>query len=239
MIGYVRTDNGIAAMITDNRNNDHSIETFINDRVAKWKTGTACHVPVITISTEPGSGGHVIAKIVAEQLNLALYDRDIIRKIADSAHASEAVIASMEQERLSAVEDFISALMDDQYLYRGIYLNHLVKVVSAIASHGKAIIVGRGGNFILPADRCLRIRVIAPMEKRIANVVRKFGVTEEEARQRITHREKARNSFIRQAFNHDARNPQHYDLVLNTGNLTIDECVGGIVGTVVGKKDQS
>jgi cytidylate kinase len=218
--------------------NNKTIEAFISEQVASWKTRGECHVPVITVCTEPGSGGHVIAENVAKQLRLSLYDRDIIRKVAESASASEEVIATMEKERLSAVEDFIAALMDDQYLYRGIYLNHLVKVVSAIASHGKAVIIGRGANFILPPEECLRVRFIAPMEKRIANVVRTFGVTEEEARQRISHREKARSSFIRQAFNHDARNPQHYDLVLNTAHLSVEGCVGSIVGAAAGKKAQ-
>ena len=215
------------------------IETFINDQVEKWKTRTSCHVPVITFSTEPGSGGHVIAKIVAEQLNLSFYDRDIIRKIAESAHISETVIASMEKERLSGVEDFIASLVDDQYLWRGLYLKHLVKVVSAIASHGKSVIVGRGANFIVPRNECLRVRVIAPLENRVANVARAYDVAEKDARQRVAHREKARNAFIRQAYAADARNPQHYDLVINTGGMAVDACVGGIIGTVVGRKEKN
>ena len=215
--------------------NNRKIDGFISEQVDKWKQRTESHVPVITLSTEPGSGGHIIAGIVAEQLNISLYDRDIIRAIAESAKASEAVIASMEKERLSAMEDFIASLMDDKYLWRGLYLTHLVKVVSAIASHGNAFIVGRGANFILPAADCLRLRVIAPLEQRIAHVAQRFGVSEEEARRRVVNREKARNNFIRQAYNADGRNPQHYDLVLNTHSLSVEECAGAIVGAVMGQ----
>ena len=33
---------------------------------------------IITISREYGSGGHTIAKLVAEQLNIPFYDKEII-----------------------------------------------------------------------------------------------------------------------------------------------------------------
>lgn len=219
-------------MATDKK----AMEEFINDQVKKWKIQTEGNIPVITVSTEPGSGGHVIAKQVANQLQLALYDRDIIKEIAESSHISETVIASMEKERLSGVEDFISSLVDDRYLWPGLYLSHLVKTVSAIASHGNSVIVGRGANFILPPDECLRLRVVAPLDKRVANVVRKYGATEEEARSRIINREKKRGSFIRKSFDSDVSNPDNYDLVINTDKLSIDACVGSIVGTVVGRK---
>ncbi len=214
-----------------------AIEEFISAQVKIWKTRAECHVPVITVSSQPGSGGHVIAKLVAEQLRITLFDREIVKGIADSVRISDTVIASMEKERLSGVEDFISSLMDDRYLWPGLYLEHLIKVVSAIASHGSAVIVGRGANFIIPPDECLRIRVIASLDKRIANVVRKYGVTEEEAKQRILNRENKRKAFIRQSFKTDVGDPCHYDLVINTGKLSIDASVGSIIGAIIGSKD--
>ena len=39
--------------------NHHSIENFINDQIEKWEQKTQSQFPVITISSEPGSGGRV------------------------------------------------------------------------------------------------------------------------------------------------------------------------------------
>jgi cytidylate kinase len=214
-----------------------SIETFIKDQIEKWKKQTQTHIPVITISSEPGSGGRVIAQGLAKRLNIDLFDRNIVREIAESAHISGAVIETMEKDRLSGIKDFISSLVNDRYLWPGVYLDHLMKVVAAIASHGNAIIVGRGANFLIPQEDRLSIRTIAPLETRVKNVAREFGVTREEAKRRVINRENRRSAFIRQSFNADVADPRNYDLVINIDKLDIDAALGAVIGMVVGSKD--
>ena len=214
-----------------------SIETFIKDQIGKWKNKTQSQVPVITISSQPGSGGRVIAQGLAKRLLIDLFDRDIVKEIAESARISGAVIETMEKERLSGIKDFISSLVDDRYLWPGVYLDHLMKVVAAIASHGNAVIVGRGANFLIPKDEHISVRVIAPLETRVKNVARTFGVTREEAKRRVIHRENRRAAFIRQSFNADVADPNNYDLVINTGRGDIDGAIGAVIGLVVGCKE--
>ena len=214
-----------------------SIETFIKEQIEKWKKQTQTHIPVITISSEPGSGGRVIARGLATRLNIDLFDRNIVKEIAESAHISGAVIETMEKDRLSGIKDFISSLVNDRYLWPGVYLDHLMKVVAAIASHGNAIIVGRGANFLIPPEDRLSIRVIAPLDSRVNNVAKEFGVTREEAKRRVINRENRRSAFIRQSFNADVADPRNYDLVVNTQKLNIDASLGAVIGMVVGSKD--
>ena len=214
-----------------------SIETFIRDQIEKWKKQTKPHVAVITISSEPGSGGRVIAQGLAKRLAVDLFDRNIVKEIAESAHISGAVIETMEKDRLSGIKDFISSLVNDRYLWPGVYLDHLMKVVAAIASHGNAIIVGRGANFLIPAEDRLSIRVISPLDVRVKNVAKEFGVTREEAKRRVINRENRRSAFIRQSFNADVADPRNYDLVVNTQKLDIDASLGAVIGMVVGSKD--
>ena len=214
-----------------------SIETFIKDQIEKWKKQTQTHIPVITISSEPGSGGRVIAQGLAKRLGIDLFDRNIVKEIAESAHISGAVIETMEKDRLSGIKDFISSLVNDRYLWPGVYLDHLMKVVAAIASHGNAIIVGRGANFLIPAEDRLSIRVISPLDTRVNNVAKEFGVTREEAKRRVINRENRRSAFIRQSFNADVADPRNYDLVVNTQKLDMDASLGAVIGMVVGSKD--
>ncbi len=214
-----------------------SIETFIKDQIEKWKKQTQTQIPVITISSEPGSGGRVIAQGLAKRLGIDLFDRNIVKEIAGSAHISGAVIETMEKDRLSGIKDFISSLVNDRYLWPGVYLDHLMKVVAAIASHGNAIIVGRGANFLIPAEDRLSIRVISPLDTRVNNVSKEFGVTREEAKRRVINRENRRSAFIRQSFNADVADPRNYDLVVNTQKLDMDASLGAVIGMVVGSKD--
>jgi len=213
-----------------------SIEAFISDQIERWEKKTHHRLPVITISSEPGSGGRIIARGLAKRLEIDLFDRDIVKEIAESAHISDAVIESMEKERMTGVKDFISSLVNDRYLWPGVYLDHLMKVVAAIASHGNAVIVGRGANFLIPPEDRLSIRVIAPFKKRVQHVSQDFGVSMDEAKRRVINRENRRSAFIQQSFNADVSNPNNYDLVINTEKLDIDAAMGAVIGMVVGSK---
>ena len=213
------------------------IDAFIKEQIGKWKNKTQSHVPVITVSSQPGSGGRIVAQGLAKRLYSDLFDRDMVKEIAESAHISGAVIETMEKERLSGIKDFISSLINDRYLWPGVYLEHLMKVVAAIASHGNAVIVGRGANFLIPPEDRMSIRVIAPFDVRVQNVAKKFGVTREEAKRRVINRENRRSAFIQQSFNADVADPNNYDLVINTGRGDMDAAVGAVIGMVVGCKD--
>jgi cytidylate kinase len=214
-----------------------SIESFVQEQLERWKAEhekkkaeEVLAYSVITLSMEPGSGGCFVAQKVAEQLGFGFFHRDIVQGIAKSAHSSERLINTLERERLSGVEDFLSSVIREKYLYPGTYQRHLMKVISAIAKHGKAVIVGRGANFILPAEKRLSVRVISPLEDRIRNVCRQFKVKEDKARRRVLQRESARRAFVRQTFHVDISDPAHYDMVLNTGKMDIDSAVAAIVG---------
>jgi cytidylate kinase len=47
----------------------------------------------------------------------------------------------------------------------------------------------------------------------------------EEARRRVTRTDADRKAFVRKYFNADIADPLHYDMVLNTGVLDIDNAV--------------
>ena len=213
-----------------------SIEQFVRAQIERWHTQTGQQLPVITISSEPGSGGRILAQALAQRLKIDLFDRDIIKEIAESARISGAVIESLEKERFTGVQDFISSLVNDRYLWPGVYLEHLMKVVAVIASHGNAIIVGRGANFLIPPRERLSIRVIAPLDVRIANVAKEFNVSREDARRRVINRENRRAAFIRQSFNAEVADPHNYNLVINTDGMDIDTMLGAVAGMVLGAK---
>lgn len=138
----------------------------------------------------------------------------------------------MEKERLSGISDFIALLSKKHYLYPDDYLTHLMQVINTIAEHGRAVIVGRGANFILPPEKRFSVRVTAEMDLRIRNIVRLFHCSRDEARRRIVQRESRRAAFIRQFFQADINDPLCYDMVLNTGTTGIDVAVKAILGAV-------
>jgi cytidylate kinase len=60
------------------------------------------------------------------------------------------------------------------------------------------------------------------MAVRVENVARAYDVPPAKAKDRIKSREEKRSAFIRKSFHKDVRNPLHYDLVINSASVSID-----------------
>jgi cytidylate kinase len=212
-----------------------TLEKMIDDQVRKWELERAQErakrnaLPVITICREPGSGGALVAKGIADRLGLHLFDREIIDQMVLSTQVSTRLIETLDERALSVMQDWISTLIFEKHLWPDQYLRHLMKVIGTIGKHGRAVIVGRGANFILPPNDKLRIRIVAPFETRVFNVARDFGVPVSEARRRVLKTESDRRAFIHNYFHADVADPHNYDLVFNTARLSIEETVDAVV----------
>jgi cytidylate kinase len=142
--------------------------------------------------------------------------------MAKRAEVSEQMLATMDERGLSILEDWISSLVYDRHMWPDEYLNHLMNVIGTIGKHGRAVVVGRGANFILPPEQRLRVRITAPRKFRIQNVAREFNLAEGEAKRRVIQTESDRKAFIRKYFNSDIADPDNYDLIINTETLSLD-----------------
>jgi cytidylate kinase len=218
-----------------------SIEQIIDDQVKRWEMMRAVGgrvegaKPVITFSREPGSGGSIVAKELAEQLGLDFFHREIIQKMAESASISKRLMEILDEKDITILDDWISTLVNAKHLWPDQYLRHLLNVIGAIGRHGGAVIVGRGSCFILTPDVNFRVRVVAPLETRAQNVARQFEVPLNEARRRVLKTELDRSAFVRKYFHKDVAEAVNYDLVLNTGNMSIGAAVDAIKGALGGR----
>jgi len=212
-----------------------SIQKIIEEQVQKWQAEVARdtkeekYYPIITISREPGSGGRLIARALADKLSLDLFDQEVVHEMAKSANVSTRLMETLDEKGVSTLHEWVSALVDSRHLWPDQYMQHLMRVVGTIGEHGRSVIVGRGSNFIIPKEMKLSVRIEAPLEVRVQNIVNEFGASEDEARRRAIKTESERKAFIRKYFNADIADPIHYDLVINTGKLGIDEAVNLIV----------
>jgi cytidylate kinase len=224
-MGRVNSQTKGAAMKTASR----SIQKIIEDQFKKWRADRPkighepLNKPVLTVSREPGSGGSIVAKKVAEDLGLDLFHQEIVHEMANSAKVSEKMFETLDEKRLNTLENWISSLVDARHLWPDKYLEHLMRIIGIIGHHGCAVIVGRGANFILPPESRLRVRVIAPLENRVKHVSDTFSVPATEAKRRIIRTESERKAFVRNYFNADISAPENYDMVVNTGTMSIEK----------------
>ncbi|MCF8062860.1 MAG: cytidylate kinase-like family protein [Deltaproteobacteria bacterium] len=219
-------------------------EEIIRKQIERWekrgeekKNDWVHKLSTITVSVEAGSGGTLIAREVAERLDFDHFDKAIVEIIADSAEISEDVVRAMERQRRSGIEDFIASCIEREYIYPGTYLKHLVHIVTAIGLHGHAVIVGRGANFILPSEERFAVRIIAREELRIQNISERFGISREDARARVLNRDSKRTAFVKKSFRRDIADPIHYDVVVNSEGMKVEETAAGIAGHVLALRE--
>jgi cytidylate kinase len=218
-----------------------SIEKIIEEQIQKWnvtrrkKEIDESVYPVVTISREPGSGGRIIAERLAEKFNLDLFNQEMIHRMAESTKVSKQVLETLDEKGLNVLDNWIASLVDSKHLWPDQYLKHLMKVILTIGKHGRAVIVGRGANFILSPESRFRVRVITPIETRIGNISRDHDVSAKKAKRRMIKTESERRAFIRKYFYSDIGEPINYDLLINTDTVSVENAVEAI-GSAAGLK---
>jgi len=97
--------------------------------------------------------------------------------------------------------------------------------VTTIARHGRAIILGRGGNLILGEQADLRVRLYAPTPLRVANLREYENLSEAEAVKEMEKIDERRRQFVERLFGADIQDPHLYDLAINTARFSPADCV--------------
>lgn len=185
---------------------------------------------IITIAREFGSGGHEIGQKLAEELNIAFYDKEIISYTAKESGYSEDYIADHEQTLNSP---FLYDLVTQNYAYSKETLSRLDAIFAAqstvikeIANQGSCVIVGRCADFILQNQEDItRVFIHANEESRIERIVNVYNFEKEVAKTSIHKNDKGRKNFCKRYAGQDWGNAKDY-------NLTIDSSVFGIDGAV-------
>jgi len=193
---------------------------LVEEQIARWQSNRKRKYkkpirPVITISRLPGCDAWNIAKQISENLEVDFFDQEIVDEIARNADVNRRVVETVDEQDNSIILDWLSMLTAERHLWPNEYLGQLTNVIGAIGAHGHAVILGRGASYILPKAICLRVLVVAPLERRIQNVSEAYKVSEKIARQNVLGKESERIAFIRGYFHEDMLSPVNYDLVFN------------------------
>ena len=196
---------------------------------------------VITINREAGSGGRTVGSKVAEKLGVPFYDKALIETLMEKYHLTEEEIESLKGRKhdwwseFKRVVGFDRSIADsiidtpDMYNAADIFRRE-TEILKGIAESGSCVIAGRSGFFVFEDHpNHLSILITAPLEQRIQRLMRKRGITAEEARKTIEKIDIARENYINKftgTSRYDARN---YDLVINMEGKTEDQIANMIL----------
>ena len=170
---------------------------------------------IITISREHGSGGKQIGKLIAEQLGIPFYCKELTALAAQES--------GLDQEFLSDLNDSSPNILHDLYLSTNVVQQAVIaqeKIIREIAESGSCVIVGRAADYVLrDHDNVVSVYLYAPKDYRINKVMEMYDDTHEEAVSYIRHSDAARASYYRTISSQTWGDPHNY-------NLCIDASIG-------------
>ncbi|MGQ9646844.1 MAG: cytidylate kinase-like family protein [Thermodesulfobacteriota bacterium] len=185
---------------------------------------------ILTIARKYGSGGREIGQAIAHQMNYDYIDRG---RILSDMRAE----GKQWEERAKYFDENYPDLWERyDWTFRGfVALNQ--SYFLSYALRDKAVIMGRGGNFLLKGiPSVLRVRIVAPIEKRIEKVMEKEGVNSENARWLIEKADHEMAGAIYLIYGRDWDNPEEYEMVFDTGLQTHDEIIATIKNGLLEKE---
>lgn len=191
--------------------------------------------PVICISRQFGSGGSEIAREVATQLGYQFCDRELLEAIAARSHVREELVAQFDEHVRGALDTYLNNLFTGHIFDNTKYMHRLTQVVLGVAQYGSAVIVGRGANFIIAPERCLRVRIVAPLPERVAYVKDHYEHTREQALREIARYDREQRAFIDHHFHREIDDPLAHDLIINTAGVEPSTAQALIIALVARK----
>jgi len=170
-----------------------------------------------------------VAAEVGRRLGWPVYDRNILDKVAEFLRRPASHLQGVDERPATWVGECLACLFDKYHVGSDTYLKHLFAVVHALGAAGSCVIVGRGANFLLPAETTLRVRLVARPEDRAQVMATRLGLTPAEAADWVAKTERERTEFVKNAFKFDVTDTHHYDLVLNMSRLSLEEAAEALI----------
>jgi cytidylate kinase len=174
---------------------------------------------ILTISREFGSGGREIGKAAAEAMGYDYVDRK--RVLEDMSKAGNV----WEEKAKHFDENYPTLWERNDWAYKGFvalnqshFLNYALK--------GNTVLMGRGGNFLLKQfPFVLKVRTIAPMDKRIERIMAREDINSENAAWLIEKADSEMSKAVYLIYGRNWDDPEEYDLLFDTSKQSQDEIV--------------
>lgn len=186
-------------------------------------------LPFITISREFGCEAVALAEHLAELLNercrpripWVAYDQALLDKVAQELHLARAVVQSLDERRRDEMSELFNAILNLK-VDEALVVRKTAEVVRSLASHGHAVLVGRGGYLITQDLKTgLHVRLVAPRSWRVQKFAEKHSVTYHQAEEILNIGERERARFLRTFFVQSGDTDSYHDLILDNSRFNM------------------
>lgn len=190
---------------------------------------------VITIARQYGSGGKTIGAMLAKELGINCYSREILTMASEESGINERLFGQLD-ERLKIPSWFkplkrpyegnlippeSSGFVSDDNLF-----NYQAKIIKELAGTESCVIIGRCADYVLRNfPNVMSVFIHADKEFCVERALERNSMTRKEMERYIAKTDKYRGDFYKYYSGREWSDARNYDLCLNSGKLGFEKCV--------------
>jgi cytidylate kinase len=194
---------------------------------------------VVCISHAAGAGGEEVGRRVADRLGYLYVDEEIVARAAAKGGVDAADVAD-EERRKSFAARALNAIAQGggeawalgttgpltawDELGSDDIRSLIRETIEQTAARGKAVIVSHAASYAIgPGNAVLRVLVTASPDTRAGRVAEAEGIDRAGAERALKESDAGRADYLKRFYDVRDESPTHYDLVLNTDALSVEQ----------------
>ena len=190
---------------------------------------------VITIARQYGSGGKTVGEMLAKELGIHYYDKELVKLASDLSGINEALFVNADENKKnlplfksskSIYQGEVIPPESDEFTSDDNLFNYQAKIIKELADTQSCVIIGRCADFILKDyDNVLSVFVHAPHEFCMEQAAKKHSMNAKELEKLIAKIDKHRADYYKYYTGREWTDARNYDLCLNSAKLGFERCV--------------
>lgn len=190
---------------------------------------------VITIARGYGSGGRTMGKLLAKELGIHYYDRELLRLASDKSGINESLFEKADEKLKKSLlfriarKEYKGEIIppdNENFVSNDNLFNYQAKVIKELANQESCVIVGRCADYILrDRDNVVKLFIHASLEDCVARLKDMYSLPKENLEKKVIETDKRRADYYKYYTGRNWVEASHYDLCLNSQQLGYDKCI--------------
>lgn len=188
---------------------------------------------VITIARSYGSGGRTLGKLLAKDLGIACYDRELLRMASDDSGINEALFGEVDEKKkvslFKSTKPYTGQILppeSDGFVSDDNLFSLQAKIIKELAEKESCIIIGRCADYILKdREDVLRLFFYAPLKDCLVRAHELSGESEKDLLKKIQKIDKYRADYYKYYTGNDWNDTRNYDFCLNTSSMSYEKLI--------------
>lgn len=185
---------------------------------------------IINVGRQIGSGGRIIARMLADDFKCGFYDRELLTLAAKESGFCEKFFEQNDEQKgffhslFHLHSPFVGdgSFYDNEFSQEGLF-KFQSDTIRRLAEAGSCVFVGRCADYVLrDFKNVVNVFITANMDDRISEIRKRKECTEAEALKLIESGEKGRSTYYNYYTGKKWGDSSSYDLCINTSLLGLE-----------------